>query len=288
MDIKDYRITGGKKINLMEYPTDAGKSFDKEDVKKGSIPKNIMKMAELQERLYAENTHALLIVLQAMDAAGKDGVIRHVMTGLNPQGTQVVSFKVPSSEENDHDYLWRINKAMPRRGEIGIFNRSHYEDVLVSRVHDLVKVSQIPSELVKEDIWEKRYRQIRDFERHLGENGTTVIKIFLHVSKEEQRQRLLDRINEPDKNWKFSSGDIQERKHWDKYQKAYEQMLENTATQDAPWFIVPADSKWFSRYLVSEIVLDALERIDPKIPELPGEEKAMMEECRKILEGDLE
>lgn len=286
MDIKDYRVTGGAKVNLESFSTRADKSIEKDDIRNKLMPQNIEKMAELQEKLYAENQHALLIVLQAMDAAGKDGVIRHVMSGLNPQGTQVVSFKVPSSEENDHDYLWRINKALPRRGEIGIFNRSHYEDVLVTRVHDLVKTSQIPPELVTDSIWDTRYRQIRDFEKYLTENGTKVIKIFLHVSKEEQRQRLLDRINEPDKNWKFSSGDIQERRHWNQYMSAYEQMLENTGTKDAPWFVVPADNKWFARYLVSEIVLEALREIDPRIPELPESEKAKLEECRRILQED--
>ena len=234
MNILDYKVTGGEKFSLKEFSTRADQSLDKDDIKTRLMPRNIEEMAELQENLYAENQHALLIVLQAMDAAGKDGVIRHVMSGLNPQGTQVVSFKVPSSEENDHDYLWRINKALPRRGEIGIFNRSHYEEVLVTRVHDLVKTSQIPPELVTDGIWDMRYRQIRDFEKHLTENGTKVIKIFLHVSKEEQRQRLLDRINEPDKNWKFSSGDIQERRHWDQYMNAYEQMLQHTGTKDAP------------------------------------------------------
>lgn len=286
MDIKTYQVNGKDKVNLKDFSTRADKSVNKDNAKTKLMPQNIEKMAELQEKLYAENQHALLVVLQAMDAAGKDGAIRHVMSGLNPQGTQVVSFKVPSSEENDHGYLWRINKALPRRGEIGIFNRSHYEDVLVTRVHDLVKTSQIPQELVNEDIWETRYRQIRDFERYLGENGTKVIKIFLHVSKEEQRQRLLDRINEPDKNWKFSSGDIQERKYWDQYMNAYEQMLEHTATKDAPWFVVPADNKWFARYLVSKIVKTALEEIDPQIPELAAEEKAKLEECRLILEED--
>ncbi len=286
MKTEQYRVTGGKRISLKEIPTAADKSLDKDKIIGSLMPENIRKMADIQEKLYAENTRSLLIVLQAMDAAGKDGVIRHVMTGLNPQGTQVVSFKVPSSEENDHDYLWRISKALPRRGEIGIFNRSHYEDVLVSRVHDLVKGSQIPPELVTEDIWQQRYRQIRDFERYLRENGTRIIKIYLHVSKQEQRQRLLDRINEPEKNWKFSSGDIQERRHWKKYQDAYEQMLEHTASMDAPWFIVPADNKWFARYLVSEIVLDTLKEMDPKIPELPESEKAMLQECREILEKD--
>ena len=286
MDTKQYKIDSKRKINLKEFSTKADKSLDKADVKDKLMPKNLERMAQLQEKLYAENQHSLLIVLQAMDAAGKAGAIRHVMPGLNPQGTQVVSFKTPSSQENDHGYLWRINKALPPRGEIGIFNRSHYEDVLIARVHDLVRTSQIPPELVTQDIWDLRYRQIRDFETYLAENGTTVIKIFLHVSKDEQRQRLLDRINEPDKNWKFSAGDIQERKFWDQYMQAYEQMLEHTSQQDAPWFVVPADNKWFARFLISQIVLETLEKIDPRIPELAEEERAKLEECRRLLEDE--
>lgn len=287
MDIKAYAVTGGGSVHIGDFATKAEKKLDKADIRQNRMPENIARMAALQEKLYAENRHSLLIVLQAMDAAGKDGAIRHVMSGLNPQGTQVVSFKAPSSEENDHDYLWRIVKALPRRGEIGIFNRSHYEDVLIARVHDLVRHSQLPPELITDQIWDTRYRQIRDFERYLHENGTLVIKIFLNVSREEQRQRLLDRINKPDKNWKFNAGDIQERKHWDEYMKAYETMLEHTATKEAPWYVVPADNKWFARYLISEIVLDALLRIDPQIPALAPEAQAQLAECRRLLEEDV-
>jgi PPK2 family polyphosphate:nucleotide phosphotransferase len=286
MNLSKYEVSGKQKIDLKNFPTRVDEDAEKAEIRDKLMPRNIKEMAVLQEKLFAQNRYALLIVLQAMDAAGKDGIIRHVMTGLNPQGTRVVSFKVPSSEENDYGYLWRINKALPRRGEVGIFNRSHYEDVLVARVHDLVNNSQIPQEFVTDKIWDQRYRQIRDFEQYLEENGTIVIKIFLHVSREEQRQRLLDRIREPDKNWKFSSGDIAERKHWDEYQKVYELMVENTADNQAPWYIVPADDKWFARFLVSEIVLKALKNIDPQIPELPEDERAVLEECRRILEED--
>jgi PPK2 family polyphosphate:nucleotide phosphotransferase len=286
MNLSKYEVSGKQKIDLKNFPTRVDEDAEKAEIRDKLMPRNIKEMAVLQEKLFAQNRYALLIVLQAMDAAGKDGIIRHVMTGLNPQGTRVVSFKVPSSEENDYGYLWRINKALPRRGEVGIFNRSHYEDVLVARVHDLVNNSQIPQEFVTDIIWDQRYRQIRDFEQYLEENGTIVIKIFLHVSREEQRQRLLDRIREPDKNWKFSSGDIAERKHWDEYQKVYELMVENTADNQAPWYIVPADDKWFARFLVSEIVLKALKNIDPQIPELPEDERAVLEECRRILEED--
>jgi len=286
MDTGRYRVEGGRPVNLGQFSTRADRDINKKEARDQLMPANILRMAQLQEKLYAENRHALLIVLQAMDAAGKDGIIRHVMTGLNPQGTQVVSFKVPTSHEMDQGYLWRINKALPPRGEIGIFNRSHYEDVLVARVHDLVRSSQMPLELVTPDIWDQRYRQIRDFERYLHENGTRVVKIFLHLSKEEQRERLLDRINQPDKNWKFSAGDIQERRHWDKYMSAYEHMLEHTATKEAPWYVVPADNKWFSRYLVSQLVLEVLQEIKPRIPELAPAERAQLAECRRLLEEE--
>lgn len=286
MNTKEYEISGQSSLNLSNFTTKTDKKADKTEIVEKLLPKNISEMSGIQETLYAENRHALLIVLQAMDAAGKDGIISHVMSGINPQGTHVASFKAPSTEENDHDYLWRISKELPRRGEIGIFNRSHYEEVLVARVHDLVLNSQIPKDLVTGEIWEQRYRQIRNFEEYLTENGTVIVKIFLHISKDEQRQRLLDRIAQPDKNWKFSAGDIEERKYWDQYMKAYEQMLEQTATERAPWYVVPADSKWFARYLVSQIVLETLQKINPKVPELTGPELATLEECRRILEKD--
>lgn len=286
MDIKDYAVLDKGNLDLSAFTTKAEEKADKKQTVKKLMPENIIRMARLQEKLYAQNRHSLLIVLQAMDAAGKDGVIRHVMTGLNPQGTHVVSFKAPSGEEQDHDYLWRVNKELPRRGEIGIFNRSHYEEVLVARVHDLVAQSQLPRELVTGEIWAQRYRQIRHFEQYLWENGTVVVKIFLHISKDEQRERLLDRIREPDKNWKFNAGDIEERRYWNEYMKAYEQMLENTSTPYAPWYVVPADSKWFARYLVSEIVLDALKWIDPQVPELSKPEIQILEECRSLLEKE--
>lgn len=285
-DFQPFSVEGQDKIRLIDFATEGGQELNKRKIINEKMPDNIRRMAEMQERLYAENKYALLIVLQAMDAAGKDGTIKHVMSGLNPQGTQVVSFKAPSSEELDHDYLWRINKALPRRGEIGIFNRSHYEDVIIARVHDLVRHSQLPDDLMTPDIWERRYCQINDFERYLGENGIRVVKIFLHVFKEEQRGRLLERISQPDKNWKFNAGDIDERRYWDQYQQAYEQLLNHTSTKDAPWFVVPADKKWFARYLVSEIVLDALKKIDPQFPELPEKERALLSDYRRILEAD--
>ncbi len=284
MNIERYRIRPEEQVVLNRCPTTRDKSFQKKQAVNERMPANLKKMADLQERLYAENRYALLIVLQAMDAAGKDGAIKHVMRGLNPQGVQVVSFKQPSSEELDRDYLWRINRALPRRGEIGIFNRSHYEEVIVTRVHNLVQNQQIPQEFLTEHIWQERYRQMNDFERYLHENGTRVVKIFLHVSKDEQRERLLDRINEPDKNWKFSSGDVRERRFWDQYMQAYEDMLEHTSTDYAPWYCVPADSKWYARWVISQIVLEHLQDINPQFPELAAEERAVLEECRRLLE----
>lgn len=286
MDIERYRILENQKVKLEDYSTKRDIKVDRDKVERKWMPGNIAKMAELQEKLYAENTSSLLIVFQAMDAAGKDGAIKHVMKGFNPQGVHVASFKVPSSEENDHDYLWRIHRQVPRRGEIGIFNRSHYEDVLVSRVHDLVAKSQLPPELITEDIWHQRYRQIREYERYLSENGTVILKFFLHVSKEEQKERLLERIENPEKNWKFSPSDTHERTYWDSYMKAYEAMLAGTSTEHAPWYVLPADNKWFTRFLVSEVILKKLKEMDPQFPTLPEDVAAEMESCKALLEKD--
>ncbi len=284
MNIKQYLIKEKEKVDLAKRPTGRDEKVDKDEAVEKLMPQNLAAMAELQDKLYAQNRHALLIVIQAMDAAGKDGIIKHVMSGLNPQGVQVVSFKQPSSEELDHDYMWRVYKALPRRGEIGIFNRSHYEEVIVTKIHNLVASQQIPADLLDKNIWEERYRQMNDFERHLNENGIRVVKVYLHLSRDEQRDRLLSRIQEKDKNWKFSSGDVQERKYWDEYMKAYEDMMENTSTSRAPWYCVPADSKWFARFVVSQIVRQELEAIDPRYPELAESELAVLEECRLLLE----
>jgi PPK2 family polyphosphate:nucleotide phosphotransferase len=226
------------------------------------------------------------MILQATDAAGKDGTIEHVTRGLNPQGCHVRSFKAPSSEELDHDYLWRVNRKLPERGTIGIFNRSHYEEVLVAKIHNLPFKQQLPEETVKEDVWKKRYRQINDYEKYLHENGIVIIKIFLHLSKDEQKKRILARIDDPAKNWKFSAGDLDERKYWDAYQKAFEDMIRYTATAYAPWYVVPADRKWFARTLVSEILLKTLEKIDPKYPSLPEDQQILLSHYREILEAE--
>lgn len=284
MKIEKYLVNEKKKLDLYEVPTSYNGKLEKEEVKEVLIPENIERIGEYQEKLYAENNRALLIVLQAMDAAGKDSLIKNIMTGVNPQGTKVVSFKKPSENELDHDYLWRINRELPGRGEIGIFNRSHYEDVLVSRVHNLVLDQPFPKNLVTKDIWDKRFDEINNFEEYLSNNGIKIVKFFLHVSKDEQKQRLMERIENPEKNWKFASSDITERKYFDDYMKAYEDMLVKTSTKVAPWYIVPADRKWFSRYLVSEVILEKLKEMDPKFPELSKNELEGLDKWKIILE----
>ncbi|MEQ2400454.1 polyphosphate kinase 2 family protein [Peptoniphilus hominis (ex Hitch et al. 2025)] len=286
MNTEKYLVSEKKKLNLYDVPTSYNGKLQKEEVKEVLIPENIAKMREYHERLYAENNQSLLIVLQAMDAAGKDSLIKNIMTGVNPQGTKVVPFKKPSDGELDHDYLWRVAKELPPRGEIGIFNRSHYEDVLVSRVHNLVLHQPFPKNLVTKDIWEKRFEEINNFEDYLSNNGTTIVKFFLHVSKEEQKKRLMERIDRPEKNWKFASSDITERKYFDDYMKAYADMLVKTSTKRAPWYIVPADRKWFSRYLVSEVIVEKLREMDPQFPVLSKEELDSLDKWKKILEED--
>ena len=284
MNTEKYLVKEKKKLNLYDVPTSYHGKLEKKEVKEVLIPKNIEKMREYHERLYAENNQALLIVLQAMDAAGKDSLIKHIMTGVNPQGTKVVSFKKPSENELDHDYLWRVAKNLPPRGEIGIFNRSHYEDVLVSRVHKLVLDQPFPKNLVTKDIWENRFEEINNFEEYLSNNGIKIVKFFLHVSKDEQKERLMERIDRPEKNWKFASSDITEREYFDDYMKAYADMLINTSTKKAPWYIVPADRKWFSRYLVSEVIVEKLKEMDPQFPELSKGELDSLDKWKKILE----
>lgn len=284
MNTEKYLVKEKEKLDLYEVPTSYNGKLEKKEVKEVLIPENIKKIREYQERLYAENKQALLIVLQAMDAAGKDSLIKNIMTGVNPQGTKVVSFKKPSENEIDHDYLWRVAKNLPPRGEIGIFNRSHYEDVLVSRVHKLVLDQPFPKNLVTKDIWENRFEEINNFEDYLSNNGIKIVKFFLHVSKDEQKERLMERIDRPEKNWKFASSDITEREYFDDYMKAYADMLINTSTKKAPWYIVPADRKWFSRYLVSEVIVEKLKEMDPQFPELSKEELDSLDKWKKILE----
>ncbi|MYZ60088.1 polyphosphate kinase 2 family protein [Elizabethkingia anophelis] len=247
------------------------------------------KLHKLQEKLYADGSKSLLIIIQAMDAAGKDSLIEHVMSGINPQGCQVTSFKTPSSKEYTHDFLWRHYLALPEKGKIGIFNRSHYESVLICKVHPEYNLGEKVWKDVKDfddKFWNNRYESIRNFEKHLSENGTKVIKFFLHVSKEEQKKRLLDRINEPEKNWKFSSGDHKERALWDKYQKAYEEAINETSTEYAPWHILPADNKWFTRLTACQIITQTLEKMDLKFPVLSDEEASELEASKTSLENE--
>jgi PPK2 family polyphosphate:nucleotide phosphotransferase len=241
-------------------------------------------LAKLQDKLYAQDRWTVLLIFQAMDAAGKDGAIKHVMSGINPQGCQVVSFKAPSSEELDHDFLWRCAKQLPERGRIGIFNRSYYEEVLVVRVHpELLQQEKLPPELLSKDIWDKRFRDIRAWERYLEDNGVVVRKFFLHVSRAEQKRRFLERIENPAKNWKFSATDAQERRYWKDYMRAYEDMIRNTATKRSPWYVVPADNKWFTRIVVASAVIDTLDSLDLRYPKVSKEKRAELARIRKAL-----
>lgn len=285
IDTSVYKIVENSNFTLTSIDTRDKQELDK---KAGQVllKENREGLFNLQEKLYAENRQSLLIIFQAMDAAGKDGAIKHVMRGLNPQGTHVTAFKAPSQEELDRDYMWRINRALPRRGEIGIFNRSHYEEVVVTQIHDLVRDQQIPDHLIHQDIWQERYEQISNWEKYLTQQGYTILKFFLHLSKEEQKERLLDRIHEEDKNWKFSSGDIKERQYWDEYQALYEKMIQYTAKDFAPWYVIPADRKWFTRATVSQVVLETLARMNPQIPALADEEKKNLSHWKKILEHE--
>ncbi|MGH7682219.1 MAG: polyphosphate kinase 2 family protein [Candidatus Eiseniibacteriota bacterium] len=268
---RPYRVVDGKGFRLADSdPRDTGplRAGDKPQVKE-AMQLGIETMATLQDMLYAQDRWALLLIFQAMDAAGKDGAIKHVMSGINPQGCHVVSFKAPSAEELDHDYLWRCAKQLPERGRIGIFNRSYYEEVLVVRVHeDFLRRQSLPPELITKKIWENRYRDLRGFERYLTANGIVVRKFFLNVSRAEQKRRFLERINEPEKNWKFSPTDVQERGYWKEYMRAYEDAIRNTATDEAPWYVVPADNKWFTRVIVGAAIVDALASLDLHYPKV--------------------
>lgn len=272
-----FRIDSGKGFRLKDYdPTDTGHWKSKEHAEQ-TLQERVARTAELQDKLYAQDNWALLLIFQAMDAAGKDGAIKHVMSGVNPQGCEVSSFKTPSSQELQHDFLWRTTLRLPERGHIGIFNRSYYEEVLVVRVHpEALKNEKVPSSLMGKDIWEERFEDIRCFERHMARSGTIIRKFFLHVSKKEQKKRFLDRLDEPGKNWKFSASDVRERERWDDYQDAYEEMIRNTVTKHAPWYVVPADNKWFTRLVVSTVIVDTLESLKLEYPKVdPAKQKEL-------------
>jgi PPK2 family polyphosphate:nucleotide phosphotransferase len=285
IDSSVFRVRPGEEVKLAERPTVVKPFCESKKQYQRLLEGHVEKLSSLQRVLYASSRYALLIVFQAMDAAGKDGAIRHVMSGVNPQGCQVSSFKQPSLEELEHDFLWRTTCRLPERGQIGIFNRSYYEEVLIVRVHPEILRSQgLPEELRDETaIWEERYRSILDLESHLYHNGTRIVKIFLHLSKDEQRKRFLDRIDEPDKNWKFSLADIHERKYWKDYMKAYEDCLSATSSHHAPWHIVPADGKEDARFIVSQIVLDALKELKMAYPKTTAKRRRELQSIRKLL-----
>jgi len=288
MNTDKFRVAEGSAVNLKDHPTDYTGEFTDKDEAVDGLKKNVKSLSKLQEALYAEGRRSLLIIFQAMDAAGKDSAIEHVMSGVNPQGCHVTSFKAPSSEELDHDYLWRCQKALPRRGMIGIFNRSHYEEVLVVKVHPqyLAGEKLLDGPDANPKFWERRYEEIRNWEAMLSANGTQIVKFFLHVSLEEQKKRFLDRINEPEKNWKFSAGEAKERAYWNDYMNAYTDALQATSTEKSPWYIIPADKKWFTRISVSTVLVDTLNALDLTFPEVSEAEKADLVEAKKILESE--
>ena len=281
---KSYRINDGKHFKLKDYdPADTG-HWRSVDQAKEQLQKDIARMEDLQDKLYAQDRWAVLLIFQAMDAAGKDGTIKHVMSGVNPEGCQVTSFKTPSDTELQHDFLWRTNEHLPERGHIGIFNRSYYEEVLVVRVHPpLIENQKVPPSLVTKDIWKERFEDIHCFEQHMTRNGTVIRKFFLHLSKKEQKKRFLARLDDPDKNWKFSEADIRERDYWDDYQDAYEDMIRHTTSQHAPWYVVPADNKWFTHLVVAAAIVETLEDLNLSYPEVDAQKRKEVQAARKLL-----
>jgi PPK2 family polyphosphate:nucleotide phosphotransferase len=285
--VKKYRIDNGKKFRLKDYdPADTQGIKSKEGADK-VLREGVEHLAKLQDKLYADNKWALLLIFQAMDAAGKDGAIKHVMSGVNPQGCEVYSFKSPSAEELDHDFMWRSAKCLPQRGRIGIFNRSYYEEVLVVRVHpEFLQAQHLPQKLITKKIWDERYEAIRDIERYLTRQGTIIRKFFLNVSKKEQKRRFMSRLEEPQKHWKFSDADIRERSFWSDYMQAYEQMICETSTPEAPWYVIPADNKWFTRIAVAAAIIDTLDALKLSYPEVSADKLKDIAAARKHLEGE--
>lgn len=282
---KDFRVNEGDKVKLNQWPTRVKPFYESKSHYQELLARQVEALADMQQMHYASDRHSLLLIFQAMDAAGKDGAIKHVMSGINPQGCQVFSFKHPSATELDHDFLWRTTQCLPERGRIGIFNRSYYEEVLIVRVHpEILRSQKLPDEYLDEKhLWQRRYQSICDLERHLHFNGTRVVKFFLHLSKDEQRRRFIDRIDEPKKNWKFSIADIEERKYWKQYMQAYEQCLGATSTKNAPWYVVPADDKENSRLIISQIILDTFDSFEMKYPQVSDARKAELQTIRQQL-----
>jgi PPK2 family polyphosphate:nucleotide phosphotransferase len=284
---KPFQVADGSHFRLKEFDPAETLGLKSKEHAKETLERGIARMAKLQEKLYAQDRWAILLVLQAMDAAGKDSTIKHVMSGVNPQGCQVNSFKAPSSEELQHDFLWRTSRALPERGMIGIFNRSYYEEVLAVRVHpELLGGEKIPGKLSTENIWQERFEDINAFEHYLAGNGIVVLKVFLHLSKKEQKRRFLERLDDSEKNWKFSMSDALERQHWDKYMRAYEDMIRNTSTKHAPWYIVPADHKWFARLVVAEAIIGAMEGLDLSFPKMDAQRRKQLKDARAALEHE--
>ncbi len=281
---KPFRITDGTHFRLKDFDSaDTGGLKSKEHARE-ALERGIARLSELQGKLYAQDRWAILMILQAMDAAGKDSTIKHVMSGVNPQGCQVTSFKTPSPEELQHDFLWRTTRELPERGKIGIFNRSYYEEVLIVRVHpEILALEKIPEQLVSGKIWQERYADINAYESYLSRNGIAILKVFLNVSKKEQKKRFLDRLDEPAKNWKFSANDVLERKRWDDYMHAYEDMIRNTSTKNAPWYVVPADHKWFTRLAVADALIDRMEELGLSFPEVDSEKRKDLKKARSAL-----
>ncbi|WP_191557005.1 PPK2 family polyphosphate kinase [Metabacillus idriensis] len=286
MNISKYMVEDNKKVELKNYATTEDHGFTEKELLEQHIPESVSKLKELHWRLHAEEKKGIVVVLQAMDAAGKDEAISYIFSNLTAQGLKTTSFQKPSDTELSHDYLWRIREGLPARGQIGILNRSHYEEVIAPRVHDLLDDETIPDNKDKEEIWSVRFRQINDFERYMVENGFEVIKFFFHMSKEEQKHRLLERMKDPKKNWEFSFSDVEERQHWDSYQEIFEDMLSNTSTDYAPWYILPADDEWYSRYIITEAMIECLEKIDPQFPEISQENREKLDEYIDLLENE--
>lgn len=287
--VHPYRITSGKKFRLKDF--DPGDTHGLKSEFKGEaktlLSQGVQWLAEEQARLYAQDRWSVLMLFQAMDAAGKDGTIKHVTSGIDPVGTQVYSFKAPSSEEMDHDFMWRCMKSLPERGRIGIFNRSYYEEVLVVRVHEeYLKKQKLPAELITKKVWDQRFEDIRNIEQYLARNGYLILKFFLNVSKKEQKKRFLERLDEPEKNWKFSATDARERQHWSAYMAAYDDMIRNTATDYAPWYVVPADNKWFTRMVVAAAVIERMEDLNLKFPKVDDAKRKELDEARKMLDAE--
>jgi PPK2 family polyphosphate:nucleotide phosphotransferase len=288
IDTSRFRVPEGRKVTLKQWPTRVRPFYDSKEAYKRMLAKHVTKLSDQQSRLYADDRYALLVIFQAMDAAGKDGAIKHVMSGVNPQGCQVFSFKHPSPQELDHDFLWRGSRDLPERGRIGIFNRSYYEEVLVVRVHpEILRAERLPDDdRDRNGLWKHRYRSIVSFEQHLHRNGTRIVKFFLHVSKEEQRRRLLARLEEPDKNWKFSVGDLAERKMWGDYMRAYQNCFTATSTDFAPWYVVPADDKANARLIVSQVLVELMDGLKLRYPRVDSAKRKELRTIREELEGE--